>query len=309
MSLLREIQHDVAGSGSDAATVLRKCKILASRLHSMEFDQWLAWELDGYPLSQQTPDYRRLTVTHYASFHDGVWNVPKAAVPLQLVPEEHREAFTFIEFRDGIAKADSLARSKNVITIERPEAIFALQGKMYPEMNCHHVWGEISSIEFQQLLSAVRNRVLDFSLKVEAENPNSGEAPPNSQPVPEEKLRPLVQNIFYGTVGAVAQDSKHFNQTVAIDVSPQEIVRLVNEFETHIDELALNHEERRRAEAQISTLKAESVQEPDVALVRQAARSLRNITEGAIGSLIATAATQPPVWHWILQTLTKLSSQ
>lgn len=308
MSLLREIQQDVAGSNVDITTILRKCKILAARLQSKEFDQWLTWELDGYPDSQEIPAYRRLIVTHYASFHDGVWSVPQAAVPLQVVPEKHHEAFRYIEFRDGIAKADSLARCKNVVSIERPEVIFLLQGKMYPRMQCLRAWGEISTIEFQQVLSAVQNRVLDFSLKIEAENPNSGEAPPNSRPVPEEKLRPLVQNIFYGTVGAVAQNSEHVNQTVAI-VSPQEIKKLVDEFEAHIDELALNPQERRRAEAQIATLKAESVQEPNVALVRQAARSLRNITEGAIGSLIAAAAAQPSTWHWILQMLGKLSGQ
>jgi hypothetical protein len=42
-------------------------------------------------------------------------------------------------------------------------------------------------------------------------------------------------------------------------------------------------------------------------VVRQAGRTLRNIIEGAIGSLAATAA-QPAVWHWIQQALSTLSS-
>jgi|ERR1035441_2509922 hypothetical protein len=302
MSLLREIQNDLAREGGDVTTVLRKCKILAARLGSDEFAQWVDWELNGYPKSQPTPEYRGLAVTYYASFLSGGWQVPQAAVPLQVVPEKHRHSFMHIEFREGIAKADSLARRNINVTVERPELIFALQGKMYPDMNCYRVWGEIPGIEFEQLVSAVRSRILDFSLKVEAENPDAGEALPNTQPVPQEKLQPLVHNAFYGTVGTVAQNSEHFTQTVNMGVQPQDLTRLVTDFADHLDELRLDERQKQRAKAQIATLQTELAGEPDPVIVKEAGRTLRNITEGAIGSLLATAA-QPTVWQWIHQTL------
>ena len=43
----------------------------------------------------------------------------------------------------------------------------------------------------------------------------------------------------------------------------------------------------------------------DRVIVKQAGRTLRNITEGAIGSLIATAA-QPTVWAWAAPIIAKL---
>src|SRR5664279_490298 len=49
-----------------------------------------------------------------------------------------------------------------------------------------------------------------------------------------------------------------------------------------------------------ATLKAELAGQPDPGIVRQAGRTLRNITEGAIGSLLAASA-QPGLWHWIQQ--------
>ncbi|MGA2966624.1 MAG: hypothetical protein ABSD64_10450 [Terriglobales bacterium] len=169
------------------------------------------------------------------------------------------------------------------------------------------MWGELSGNDFEQLVSAAKNRILDFSLKIEAENPDAGEALPNTQPVPPEKLQPLVQNVFYGSVGAVAQNSERFSQNVNIGVSAQDITRLVTDFTKHLDELNLNDRQKQRAEAQIATLKAEVAGESDPAIVKQAGRTLRNITEGAIGSLLATAA-QPTVWHWIQQTLAALSN-
>jgi len=303
ISLLREIQADLASKDAHATTVLRKCKILASRLGSDDFAQWVEWELNGYPESQPTPEYRRLTIAYYASFMNSAWRLPKQPVPLQVVPEKQRDSFQYIEFRDGIAKADSFTRANKGAVIQRPELIFALQGNMYPDMNCQGVWGEISGIEFEQLISAVKNRILDFCLKIEAENPEAGEALPNTQPVPTEKLRPLVQNLFYGTVGNIAQNSERFRQTANIGVQTDDLARFVTEFSIHLDELGLDARQRQKVEAQIATLKAQLTDEPDPVIVKQAGRTLRNITEGAIGSLLATAV-QPTLWQWIQQVMT-----
>jgi len=60
--------------------------------------------------------------------------------------------------------------------------------------------------------------------------------------------------------------------------------------------------QKQKAEAQIATLKAQLTDQPDPVIVRQAGRTLRNITEGAIGSLLATAM-QPKLWQWIQQVM------
>ena len=178
-----------------------------------------------------------------------------------------------------------------------------LHGQVFEDMGCVGAWIEIPASEFQQLVSAIKNRILDFVLKIEAENPTAGEAPLNSQPVPKEKLQPLVNN-FFGAVGNVAQNSQDFSQTANIAKQP-DLARLVTEFTDHLNELALDARQKQKAEAQIATLKAQLTAEPDPVIVQQAGRTLRNVTEGAIGSLLATAA-QPPVWlriHDVMRTL------
>jgi len=302
MSLLREIQIDLASAAVDVTIVLRKCKILAARLGSKEFAQWVDWELSGYPESQPIPEYRRLSITYYASFSNSAWSISKRAVPLQLVPEKHREQFQYVEFSEGIAKAASFVREKRGAIVQKPEMIFALQGTMYPGFACQGVWGEIAEIEFEQLVSAVKNRILDFALKIEDENPNAGEALPNSRPVPTEKLQPLVQNTFFGPVGNLAQNSQHFSQATSGGLDTDGLSKLVNEITNHLAELNLDAHQMKRAEAQIAALKAETIGNPDPTVVTQAGRTLRNITEGAIGSLLATA-TQPGIWQWIQQAL------
>jgi hypothetical protein len=117
-----------------------------------------------------------------------------------------------------------------------------------------------------------------------------------------EKKPPQVQNVFYGPVGNLAQNSEHFTQLANMGIASQDLARLITEFTDHLDELNLDTRQKQRAEAQIATLRVELAGDSDPAIVRQAEHTLRNITEGAIGSLLATAA-QPGIWHWLHQFL------
>ena len=110
-------------------------------------------------------------------------------MPLQIVPEEYRNSYRYRDFRDGIAMAASFTDKGAVALSHRPDLIPLLQGKMCPGLNCYHVWSEIAGVEFRQLVSPVKNRIVDFALKIEAENPDAGEALPNTQPVPMEKVQ------------------------------------------------------------------------------------------------------------------------
>jgi hypothetical protein len=76
----------------------------------------------------------------------------------------------------------------------------------------------------------------------------------------------------------------------------------VTEFTNDLDELSLDARQKQKAEAQIATLKAPLTDEPDSVIVKQAGHTLRKITEGAIGSLLA-AAVQPALWQWIQQVM------
>ena len=111
---------------------------------------------------------------------------------------------------------------------------------------------------------------------------------------------------IYGPVGNLAQNSENFSQTASIGIEAKDLTRLVMELTAHLSELNLDARQKQRAEAQIITLEAELAGVPDPGIVKQAGRALWNITQGAIGSLIASAA-QPGVWHWIQQTLSSFS--
>jgi hypothetical protein len=96
------------------------------------------------------------------------------------------------------------------------------------------------------------------------------------------------------------------NQIVSYSVQEcTDLARLVSEFTGHLDELHLDPTSIRKVKAQLATLEAQLKDEPDPVIIRQAGRTLRNITEGAIAGLIA-AAVQPTVWVLVSEIMNRL---
>jgi hypothetical protein len=91
-----------------------------------------------------------------------------------------------------------------------------------------------------------------------------------------------------------------------IEHGTRALKRLVNELGEHLGELKLNQAECQRVQAQLATLNAQLTDSPNPVIVREAGRTIRNLTQGAISSVIATAA-QPTVWASI-QAISRTSN-
>lgn len=127
--------------------------------------------------------------------------------------------------------------------------------------------------------------------------------------VVEGTVRPPITVIFHDHSISISQSANvqigNSNSITQTGFQPGDLAKLVLELSEHLHELGLDVRQGQRAEAQIATLKTELEGEPDPTIVSDALRSLRSITEGAIGSLLASA-TQPTIWGWIHQALTHL---
>jgi len=108
----------------------------------------------------------------------------------------------------------------------------------------------------------------------------------------------------------VQQAGAQSKQKQMVSYGPQEradLARIVREFATRLDELQLDAAVVQKANAQLATIQAQLSDEPDPIIIQQAGRTLRNITEGAIAGLIATAI-QPTVWSWVADAMARLFS-
>lgn len=217
MSLLRKIQAAATESAIDITTVLRKAKILAVRLQLPEFEAWVDQELNGYAHGSTLPPYRvvPVEVRGHISRRGLHWN--DAPIMVTFLPENLRswgEACFFYQPIAGLVSAAASSQDGGQLQVQWPQELAIKFGaKGYDGFECLGAWQVVSPHALIGIVDTVRNRILDFSLKIEAENPGAGEAPMGTQPVPRDKVQMIFQNVFYGSVGNVAQNGQGFTQT------------------------------------------------------------------------------------------------
>jgi len=107
--------------------------------------------------------------------------------------------------------------------------------------------------------------------------------------------------------GGIQQAGPHSTQHQTITYNSQELAELrqaIEILEQHIDELKLDAAANRKALAQVGTIKAQLTDDkPSPFIIMEAGKSLRNITEGVIGGLLASGIEH---WQLVHDVLTRM---
>lgn len=85
-----------------------------------------------------------------------------------------------------------------------------------------------------------------------------------------------------------------------ISYSANDLKDVVELYRKHIDELQLDAAQRRKADAQIATIEAQLIDQPDPTIVQAAGKSLKTIIEGAIAGATGNAIASAHVWSPLL---------
>jgi hypothetical protein len=203
MTLLREIQAAAVDSTVNLPDLLRKCKILASRLGSAELKAWVDHELNGYPDVDSLPAYRVLEVQSYGNFAGGLGaqlkNVP---IPPACIPKEYRALITHHRIQTPISSLTELFRGggqENFVARWQPNLIAAVGTGIYEHMACLAAWKDIPRGSIAAIIDTIRTKILSFVLEIEAAAPGAGEAPANTHPVPAQQLLRIIDQQIFNT--------------------------------------------------------------------------------------------------------------
>ena len=230
MSLLRDIQAAAIDPNTDVSTLLRKCKILAVRLGNEEFKKWVDSELNGYQNVDALPDYRILNTESRGDFSGAFGrNLTNAPIPPSCLPKQFRDSVTKSYLRAPISAYDSLINKgdRNNAQESWPADVVAHFGeKIYQDMNCLSAWKVIPYNALVALVDTIKTRVLNFVLEIEGEAPDAGEAPPNVQPLPQERISQVFNTFISGNVQNVATGSSHVAQSGEFTILPSDFSSL-----------------------------------------------------------------------------------
>jgi hypothetical protein len=173
----------------------------------------------GYPGDAPLPPYRpKITTTVLGNlagyFQSQMRNAPLAS---SVIPDaELRDAMFTFEVRLGVPEMEALlASGEQTFTYPWPaDAAVLFQDRFYTDYNLMQAWKVLPATVFRSTLSGIRDRVLQFALDIEAENPNAGEAVPGEVPVPEKQVRQIFNQTFYGSIGSVATAGRDIGEVV-----------------------------------------------------------------------------------------------
>jgi hypothetical protein len=249
VSLLREIQEGAVGTDVPVDVLLRQCLVLAARLQHEPLRDWAKRELEGYPPDVALPPYRPRFATQVLGNLDGGFGkvMTNAGLAPASVPEAVRERLFMAEIRQGVAEIEQLlAGGEGTFSIPWPmNAVAALQSSFWENMNLIDAHQVIPAAVLIKTLSGIRDRVVQFALEIEAENPDAGEAAHGTVPVPEATVTNIFNSTIYGgqnTIAGAGRDTTVSVSHTRVDAVWPELQARLAELgvpEPDLDELAV----------------------------------------------------------------------
>ena len=230
MSLLSDILESAVDANVDLPTLLRKCKLLAARVRNEDFAEWVDHELNGYPSEDDLPSYRILRVQSYGDFYGPFGSgLRSAPIPETSLRPEHRKYATTQFLTEGVSGLQAMAQSEqsdsNIQLTWHPNLVAVAGSEIYRDYTCLRAWTSFSSSVLVGILDLVRNRVLDFTIKLEAEIPDAANVESLAS-ISQERSQQIFQTVILGDVGNLASGSSEFSQEVGFPAATGDLAGL-----------------------------------------------------------------------------------
>lgn len=285
-SLVEELQHDALDHRVRLSDLLRKAKTIAVKLDLPELERWVVNELNGYQSGDDVPDYRVIIgqVQGFNPYHG--WR------PVQFNSTVTEQKFSKRRITSQAAELESLVANSSNGQLQVPLSAEA-----------QHLLRDVTGFDFEfttamsasdvvGILDAIRNALLDWSLKLEklgVKGEGMSFSDDERKKVHETQA---VFNIgaigtFTGTMGSGRGDFTVQGDFINTD-SKAAILDLVRKIRSSEGQLGLRAESAQILNETLGALEHEvRSRKPTPARVREFLATIRNIAEGAAGSLAA----------------------
>ena len=207
MSLLNQIQEDLTSPSSNLSDILRRAKVLASRLKSSELRNWVKLESEGYESREELPDYRQMHLcilgTYKGPYGSGINNAP---IPMMNIPEDVKEWATKFEIYDNVATLEEMLkrREESFHFYHPPELTRLIEHHIgrQPPMVLVQTFQTVPRYTLTGIVDNIKNRLLDFVLELQEQGINPDD--PESNETKPDVVREAVVNYIYGDNNVVA---------------------------------------------------------------------------------------------------------
>lgn len=280
-SLVKELINESNNSSIPINQLLRKALIISRKIGDEEFTSWIENELNGYTDPKDLPDYRKVSGSLKArnQFH--------GLVPFDFESTEDAEMFSKKNIFEPIGNIENLFKSSNDnATIESPipQGIKNSLLKITKGMEPVYI---LNPTELLGIVEKVRNIIFHWTLNLESEGV-LGEDTDFTQ-VEKEDAKNVTFNISHMINSQIQSDSKDSIQIMLnMDYDLKKVIEFIKELKLSFNELEIGDEEKNELKADIGSIESQiSSPKPKHSIIREALKSIKNILEGAAGSMLA----------------------
>lgn len=288
-TVISEFINSVSNPDISISNLLRSALVIARRLEVSDFVNWICLELNGYG-EAELPAYRKIVGTAKLVPIDGVSEIIIKIPPNKL--DGLKRVMEVAQIPLSVPLIEEAAATKKDVLFYPPSfEIMSLFGNGDMGNFTFHVY--FSPAHYKGILEAVRNEILEWALKLEKLGVDGGNIPFLS------KESAVIQHIgnyinVRGNVESQIQiDSNGSTQNNAqtTDVDLESLKGLINAMELALERFEGADADELRAE--LGTLKSQANSpRPKWSIIKSTAESIKNITEGAAGSVLAGLAPQ-----------------
>ncbi|MCG8985256.1 hypothetical protein MI467_00190 [Delftia acidovorans] len=282
--LVLELQRDCLNPKSDTSDLLRKALVVSRKLKLPGIQEWVNHELQGYAAGVEIPDYRMMNGTLKAKnpFHG--W------IPFVFQDPEFAEKTSMLPVNSGIKELEDVVtnRSSNGLIMTLPKqmesALMRLMSVPLP------IALHISPSAVTSIFDKVRNRILEWSLELEAQG-ITGDNYSFTEP---EKMAAQNSYNIVNNIGAMhnsqlqqVSDGSHQVQNNSIPLA--DLTSFADALLSRCQDLGLNQDELDELQSDVSTIKAQLASpKPKSGVIRSLLTSVKSILEGAAGNVLAS---------------------
>jgi len=281
--IVLELQSDCIDTNIPVRSILRKTKLIASKLDLDSLQEWIESELSGYECSlQDLPDYRKgVGQPKFKNPYHG-W------CPIMTDTGLLGQTMRTVYFKQSVSELEELIQGGSGHLVMQYEPIIEqeIQKQLPARMECGL---HFSSSQITTVLDFVRNKVLDWSIGLEKQGILGSGLTFNKKQ--KQEAESVTNNIYGGNVGvlgAVSGDMSGNSFTANTgDISITEISNLVSQIKEMIPVLPSEIADQ----IPPSLFQLEELvktNSPDKGKIQNALTSLKAILEGASGNLAAT---------------------
>lgn len=153
-----QLQREALDENVDIETLLRKAYLVARKLQLKDFEEWISSEQNGY--NGDVPDYRTVGGEIKA------WNPYRGWIPV-VFDAKAADIFNRMSLALPIAAiSDAYNDSNGSVAFTVPGALTELLNKSDSFLQTNYTFRS-SKAELRKIISAVRNRILDWSILLE----------------------------------------------------------------------------------------------------------------------------------------------